>query len=169
MYFATLNIPVGPLYLFADDHALYRISFLADINRDKPPAPVPASKDHPLLNRAKAQLAEYFSGSRQQFDLPLSPQGTAFQQAVWGYMEEIPYGETRSYGEIADALGNANKARAVGGAANKNPLPIVIPCHRVLGSSGNLTGFAGGLEIKRFLIDLEDTTRITPPFAREWR
>jgi methylated-DNA-[protein]-cysteine S-methyltransferase len=168
MYCTALNTPIGILHLFADDHSLYRISFPADIHRDKRPA-APAPKDHPLLNRANAQLTEYFEGGRQQFDLPLSPQGTAFQQAVWGYMEEIPYGETRSYGEIADALGNANKARAVGGAANKNPLPIVIPCHRVLGSSGNLTGFAGGLEIKRFLIDLEDTTRVTPPFAREWR
>ncbi|MEA2114015.1 MAG: methylated-DNA--[protein]-cysteine S-methyltransferase, partial [Thermodesulfobacteriota bacterium] len=87
--------------------------------------------------------------------LPLSPQGTPFQLAVWELMQQIPYGETRSYGELAAGLGNPNKARAVGGAANKNPLPMVIPCHRVMGANGKLTGFAGGLATKQFLLSLE--------------
>jgi len=116
---------------------------------------MPAPNDHPLLRRAKAQLEEYFQGERKTFDLPLCPQGTVFQQAVWSVMREIPFGETKSYSEIATALGNVNKARAVGGAANKNPLPLVIPCHRVIGSSGRLTGFSGGLNLKQLLLDLE--------------
>jgi methylated-DNA-[protein]-cysteine S-methyltransferase len=158
LHCAILPTPVGVLQLFADDHALYRICFPDSSNRADLPGVVPAEpakKNHPLLNRAKTQLTEYFAGSREQFDLPLCLQGTAFQQAVWEAMQTILYGETRTYGQIAAALGNRNKARAVGGAANRNPLPIVIPCHRVIGSSGRLTGFAGGLEIKRFLLELE--------------
>ncbi|XOF33739.1 MAG: methylated-DNA--[protein]-cysteine S-methyltransferase [Candidatus Electrothrix sp. YB6] len=155
LHCASLDTPVGALQLFADGQALYRISFPHSSNRTALPCAVPAEKNHPLLNRAQAQLTEYFAGSRKQFDLPFCPQGTIFQQAVWKYMRTIPYGKTKTYGQVAAALGNRNKARAVGGAANKNPLPLVIPCHRVIGSSGRLTGFAGGLEIKRFLLELE--------------
>ena len=154
MFCATLKTPVGTLHLFADDFALYRISFPTKKIVDSTDA-VSAPDDHRLLCRAKAQLEDYFHGRRTSFDLPLNPRGTAFQQAVWKHIEQIPYGKTRSYGEIAAALGNMNKARAVGGAANKNPLPIVIPCHRVMGKSGTLTGFSGGLEIKKYLLDLE--------------
>ncbi|WP_417908571.1 methylated-DNA--[protein]-cysteine S-methyltransferase [Candidatus Electronema sp. PJ] len=146
------NSPVGQLRLFADDLALYRIAFPVE---SKLPVADAAPADHPLLCRAKAQLAEYFAGQRQCFELPLSPQGTSFQQAVWAVIRQIPYGATLTYGAIAQALGHPNKARAVGGAAGKNPLPIVIPCHRVVGCSGRLTGFSGGLEIKQFLLDLE--------------
>ena len=156
MFRATLDTPVGTLHLFADDSFLYRISFpTGRINSPDAASAPDESNDHSLLCRAKGQLEEYFHGKRTSFDLPLNPQGTPFQQAVWKYMERIPYSETRSYGEIAAALGNINKARAVGGAAKKNPLPIVIPCHRVIGSSGRLTGFAGGLEVKGFLLELE--------------
>lgn len=153
MYCTSLKTPVGTLLLFADDQTLYRIVFPACC--DKLPGGSPAPEGHPLLGSASLQLSEYFSGHRQHFELPLSPQGTAFQMAVWELMQEIPYGETWTYGEIAARLGNPNKARGVGGAANKNPLPLVIPCHRVIGANGSLTGFAGGVETKQFLLNLE--------------
>ncbi len=153
MYCSTLKTPIGTLQLFADDQALYTITFPTS------PTPLPDAEEappgHPLLNQVKQQLREYFNGSRKDFDLPLSPRGTDFQQSVWDLMQQIPYGGTKTYGELAALLGNANKARAVGGAANKNFLPIVIPCHRVMGASGKLTGFAGGLSTKQFLLDLE--------------
>ena len=156
MYSTSLETPVGTLQLFGDDQLLYRIVFpgcAVDAAQAKP-----APTDHPLLTMVSGQLLEYFNGSRQQFDLPLAPKGTPFQLSVWEQMQQIPYGKTRTYGEIAARLGNLNKARAVGGAANKNPLPIVIPCHRVMGVSGSLTGFAGGIETKQFLLNLEKTT-----------
>lgn len=153
MYCTSLITPVGTLLLFADDDALYRIVFPACA--DNLPVADSAPTGHPLLSSASLQLSEYFSGNRQNFDLPLSPQGTPFQLAVWDLMQQIPYGKTSTYGEIAAELGNPNKARAVGGAANKNPLPLVIPCHRVMGANGKLTGFAGGLKTKQFLLSLE--------------
>jgi len=104
---------------------------------------------------AMQQLAEYFDGSRKQFDLPLDFEGTIFQKSVWAALLRIPYGETRTYAQIAIEIGNPNATRAVGAANGKNPLSIIVPCHRVIGSSGGLTGFAGGLGIKRQLLDLE--------------
>ncbi|HHD56819.1 MAG TPA: methylated-DNA--[protein]-cysteine S-methyltransferase [Desulfobulbaceae bacterium] len=154
MYTTVLQTPIGRMQLFADDRALHVLTF-PNTGNSMPQAE--QAPDHPLLKRAKLQLKEYFNGSRQEFDLPLAPEGTAFQQAVWDLMQKIPYGRTSTYGALAAQLGNANKARAVGGAANKNPLPIIIPCHRVMGASGSLTGFAGGLETKQFLLDLELT------------
>lgn len=103
----------------------------------------------------KNQLEEYFAGERRAFDLPLAPKGTAFQQKVWRALTEIPYGETRTYGEIAAAIGNPKAARAVGMANNKNPIGILIPCHRVIGADGKLVGYAGGMEKKAFLLELE--------------
>lgn len=153
MYQTSLKTPVGTLQLFADDNALYRIFFPAC--DDNLPVADPAPKGHSLLDSASLQLSEYFTSHRQNFDLPLSPQGTPFQLAVWELMQQIPYGETSTYGELAARLGNPNKARAVGGAANKNPLPLVIPCHRVMGANSKLTGFAGGLKTKQFLLSLE--------------
>ena len=155
MYATVLPTPIGPLQLIADDHALFRINF-PNSKDEQNSALGPAPDDHPFFVQEKEQLSEYFQGSRQRFDLSLCPLGTTFQEEVWACIQEIPYGETRTYGEIAIALGNVNKARAVGGAANKNPLPIVIPCHRVIGSSSRLTGFAGGLATKQFLLDLEE-------------
>lgn len=114
-----------------------------------------------LTNRAASQLQEYFAGKRRVFDLPLAPAGTAFQQQVWRALECIPYGQTRSYGEVAASIGHAGAARAVGQANNRNPLPIFIPCHRVIAADGSLGGYSfgptkeGGLKIKRFLLDLE--------------
>ncbi|MDO4530376.1 MAG: methylated-DNA--[protein]-cysteine S-methyltransferase [Bacillota bacterium] len=101
------------------------------------------------------QLTEYFAGERREFDLPLQPMGTPFQQRVWEALQNIPYGETRTYGEIAKAIGKPGAARAVGMANHKNPIGILIPCHRVIGADGRLTGYAGGLEKKEFLLELE--------------
>lgn len=112
----------------------------------------------PLLAEAERQLNEYFAGLRTGFDLPLRAAGTAFQQAVWSELRKIPYGETRTYGQLAAALGRPKACRAVGGACHRNPIGIIVPCHRVVGASGSLTGYAGGLEAKRYLLELEQTS-----------
>ena len=112
-----------------------------------------------LLRRAARELEEYFAGERRDFTLPLAPAGTPFQQRVWRALEAIPYGETRTYAQIAAAVGNPRAVRAVGGANHRNPLPVVIPCHRVIGADGSLTGYAGGLERKTLLLGLERTRR----------
>lgn len=108
-----------------------------------------------IAQRTAEQLCEYFAGSRQTFDLPLEPRGTEFQRRVWNALCEIPYGETRSYGEIAQRVGNPKASRAVGMANHRNPIPILIPCHRVIGADGSLVGYGGGLGVKRYLLDLE--------------
>ena len=109
----------------------------------------------PLLEEAARQLSEYFAGSRREFTLPLLLKGTPFQRRVWEALRTIPYGETCSYGELARAIGSPKSCRAVGGANHRNPISIIVPCHRVVGSTGSLTGYGGGLENKRFLLDLE--------------
>jgi methylated-DNA-[protein]-cysteine S-methyltransferase len=116
-----------------------------------------AAKDsaHPLLVEAERQLGEYFAGSRRRFDLKLDPEGTAFQKKVWQALLTIPFGETRSYGQIARQVGSPNAVRAVGAANGRNPISIVTPCHRVIGSTGKLTGFGGGLDAKAYLLALE--------------
>ena len=116
------------------------------------PAQGPVS---PVLAQAAAQLAEYFAGQRQSFTVPLAPRGTPFQQEVWRALCAIPYGQTRSYGQLAAALGRPSASRAVGGACRRNPIWLMIPCHRVVGASGSLTGYAGGLERKKALLALE--------------
>jgi len=108
-----------------------------------------------LLKEAIKQLNEYFDGKRKSFDLPLEPKGTEFQNKVWSALKEIPFGETRSYGEIAKVIGNEKAARAIGMANNKNPIAIIVPCHRVIGANGKLVGYAGGLDIKERLLKLE--------------
>ncbi len=108
-----------------------------------------------LTNRGANQLLEYFAGRRREFDIPLNPAGTAFQHSVWQELQQIPYGQTRSYGQVAAALNKPQALRAVGAANNKNPLMIFIPCHRVIGAKGDLVGYAAGLPIKKFLLDLE--------------
>jgi len=110
---------------------------------------------NPLVARAIAQLRAYFAGELRDFDLPLDMEGTAFQKRVWAELRRIPYGETRSYGEIAHAISAPKAVRAVGAANGRNPIPIVVPCHRVIGAGGNLVGYGGGLPLKRFLLDLE--------------
>lgn len=112
-------------------------------------------KETPLLREAHRQLTEYFQKKRKSFELPLMPEGTEFQKKVWEALCAIPYGETRSYGEIARWIGNEKACRAVGGANNKNPIMILIPCHRVIGADGSLTGFGGGLPAKKYMLELE--------------
>lgn len=112
-----------------------------------------------LTNTAANEIQEYLAGKRKAFDVPLAPHGTAFQRSVWDALLTIPYGETRSYQDVARMIGNPNAMRAVGGANNKNPLPIFIPCHRVVGVNGDLVGYAAGLKIKKFLLELEQTYR----------
>ena len=144
----TIETPIGPLTLQADEAAVTAIRFGADGAQDA----------SPLLDAAEAQLREYFAGTWRTFDLPLAPRGTAFQQRVWAALRAIPYGETRTYGELAAAIGSPSASRAVGMANHRNPIPIIIPCHRVIGANGTLTGYAGGLEIKRKLLALEGIT-----------
>ena len=145
--------PIGPLTLVEEDGALAAVRFHPDLPRDAASFALPSTT--PLLRQAAAELQEYFAGQRRQFTVPLAPKGTPFQQKVWKALQEIPYGETRSYKEIAIAAGNEKACRAVGMANNRNPLPIFIPCHRVVGSDGKLVGYAGGLDVKTFLLELE--------------
>ena len=148
--------PVGPLTLVADGEAL--VAVWMEDQRHHPGEltyGVSAAADDPVLTRAAAQLEEYFAGERTEFDLPLAAQGTEFQRRVWAELERIPYGETATYGELARRLGNPTGSRAVGLANGRNPLGIVVPCHRVVGTSGDLTGYGGGLPRKRLLLDLE--------------
>jgi methylated-DNA-[protein]-cysteine S-methyltransferase len=145
--------PVGGLTLFADDTALVAIAF----NEQLRGSGTDAKDDpaHPVLTQARAELGEYFAGTRKTFSIPLRARGTVFQQGVWDALAEIPWGETRSYGDIARRIGNPKGVRAVGLANGRNPLPIVVPCHRVIGSDGSLTGYGGGLPIKVKLLALE--------------
>ena len=118
-----------------------------------------APEETPLIKTAALQLFEYFYGKRAEFELPLSPKGTLFQQAVWTALKNIPFGETRSYKQIAEQIGNPKAVRAVGMANNRNPVPIIVPCHRVIGTNGELVGYAGGLDFKQALLDLEKSKK----------
>ncbi|MEE4191906.1 MAG: methylated-DNA--[protein]-cysteine S-methyltransferase [Halieaceae bacterium] len=149
LHFTTIDTPIGQLRLVSDGDALLRVEFQGQHSSDG------VLEDDPVLDRARRQLEEYFAGRRRHFDLPLGADGTAFQQAVWSSLRAIPYGELRSYRDIAETLGKPKAVRAVGAANGRNPLPIVVPCHRVVGSNGKLTGFAGGLDCKRRLLALE--------------
>ena len=142
----TLHTPLGPMYLTESGGALVRFDWGTG-----------GTDASPLLLEAERQLSEYFAGNRKTFDLPLKPEGTVFQRAVWNALCAIPYGETRSYGEIAAQIGAPKACRAVGMTNHRNPLPILIPCHRVIGADGSLTGYGGGLDKKRFLLELERT------------
>jgi len=144
-----LETPLGGMTLLSDGEGLLSARF------DGGPMAPPSFPPDALCVQAAAQLREYFNGQRTAFDLPLHPIGTAFQRQVWAALLKIPYGETRSYGEIARAIGNEKAVRAVGQAIHRNPLLILIPCHRVLGADGSLTGFAAGLERKKALLALE--------------
>jgi methylated-DNA-[protein]-cysteine S-methyltransferase len=154
----SIDSPVGKLKLVASDRGLIAILWANDRPRRVRLAQLTEDPHHPILAKTEAQLSEYFAGKRQSFDLPLDPQGTPFQRAVWDALLGIPYGETRSYGQLARQLGNPNATRAVGAANGRNPISIILPCHRVVGSAGKLTGFAGGLHTKSFLLELEART-----------
>lgn len=156
----TMPSPIGALTIVASSDAIVAIRWdndgdvrLSSSITDVRPG------EHPLLDDTVRQLTEYFAGDRTEFDLPLAPAGTAFQRMAWTALRAIPFGETISYGEQARRLGDKNKSRAVGAANGKNPIPIVVPCHRVVGSNGHLTGFAGGLGVKAWLLEHELAVR----------
>jgi methylated-DNA-[protein]-cysteine S-methyltransferase len=147
--------PVGRLELVASELSLVAILWENDNPRRVPLAGVVESDSHPVLLETERQLQEYFAGRRREFALPLDFRGTEFQRRVWSALLTIPYGETRSYAQIAQQIGCPAAVRAVGAANGRNPLSIIAPCHRVVGSNGKLTGFAGGLEAKAKLLTLE--------------
>ena len=155
---ALLPTALGIFTLTVDEVGLCDLSF----PEESVPAVVSATRvdiaAHPLLDEAGRQLLAYLDGTLQHFDVPLSIHGTPFQRQVWQQLQAIPYGQTRTYGELAAQVGGRHKARAAGGAAHANPLAIVIPCHRLIGASGNLTGFGGGLAMKQALLELEGCT-----------
>ncbi|MEB6481342.1 methylated-DNA--[protein]-cysteine S-methyltransferase [Acinetobacter vivianii] len=157
LVYMYMDSPVGALKLVAHDQALVAVMWDNEDHKRVRLAELVEDRQHPMLHKVKQQLEEYFAGQRQQFDLPLDFQGTAFQQQVWQALLNIPYGETRSYKEIAVQLGNEKAVRAVGAANGKNPISIIAPCHRVIGSSGALVGFAGGLDKKQILLNLEQS------------
>lgn len=154
---AIVDTPIGFLGLESSDGFLTLVEFGVEGPELEPTDPV--------LRKTADQLAEYFAGDRTEFDLPLRPNGTAFQRQVWTALREIPFAETWSYGELARHIGQPNAFRAVGAANGQNPLPIVIPCHRVVGSNGKLTGFGGGLPRKQYLLELEAKTQLTLDFS----
>lgn len=163
-FFKRIASPTGTLTLIATDNGLravlwdYGVAEKSSIDRgiEKP--------DHPLLLETEKQLNEYFARKRKTFSVPLDFIGSDFQKQVWEALLTIPFGETRSYGDIARQIGNPDSVRAVGGAANKNPIPIIAPCHRMVGASGKLVGFGGGLENKALLLELEAPFRQTTIF-----
>lgn len=151
----TLSTPLGPLTLAAHDSALVWVGF--DGQKHAPDTEAwPSATDHPVLNQACEQLLQYFAAERSVFDVPLDlSHGTAFQQAVWHALLGLPFGGTTSYGRIGQALGKPAAVRAVGGAVGRNPISIIVPCHRVVGRNGALTGYAGGVDRKIALLQLE--------------
>ncbi len=155
-FWTAFDSPVGELLLTSDGESLTRVLF-APFEVD----PTWSSEPCPVLDAADAQLKEYFAGERTDFDLPLAPSGTAFQVSVWQALCDIPYAETINYAQLATRVGNRNAARAVGLANGRNPISIVVPCHRVIGANGSLIGYGGGLERKRTLLDLERSTAAT--------
>ncbi len=154
----SMDAPFGAITLYATADALVGVSFPGQ----KEPGAILVDPDleaaaAPILDQTVAQLGEYFAGTRQSFDLPLAPAGTTFQCSAWEALRRIPFGQTRSYGWQATHLGNPKASRAVGGANGRNPISIIVPCHRVVGADGTLTGFGGGLDTKQWLLDHEQT------------
>lgn len=153
-YMYYYQTPIGKIGIAEENGAITNLWF--------PTEPLPVTADlweTPVLKRAAKQLTGYFVGGRHPFTVPLAPQGTAFMQSVWAELQKIPYDETRTYGEIVRALGRPNGARVVGMANNRNPVPILIPCHRVIGRNGKLTGYRGGIAVKEKLLTLEGVLR----------
>jgi len=154
--YRTVDSPIGPLTLAGSGDVLTNLVMEggADMSVDR----TAWTEDKEAFSDAAAQIEAYFAGERSGFDVALCPDGTSFQRRVWDALSEIPYGKTRSYGEIARRIGRPGAARAVGLASGRNPIPIIVPCHRVIGANGTLTGYAGGLETKRALLDLEQAS-----------
>ena len=152
---AVIDTPVGPITIVAGDHGIRAILWPGDESNRVRVHADSTDADHPVIVATMAQLEEYFAGEREEFDLPLDPIGTDFQRSAWSALRTIPYGTTVSYGEQAERMGDRRKARAVGAANGRNPISIVVPCHRVIGADGTLTGFAAGVETKAWLLDHE--------------
>ena len=148
-FYYTYDLPFGKITIEADANAITAVKTEGHIDSGG------QKKATTLTDIAAMQLEEYFAGKRKKFDMPLNPQGTDFQLSVWKALQEIPYGETRSYKQVAEMIGNPKACRAVGLANNKNPIWVIIPCHRVIGSNGNLTGYGGGLKMKQKLLEIE--------------
>jgi methylated-DNA-[protein]-cysteine S-methyltransferase len=148
-----VTTPLGEVAIVADDDWLTELNLPGDAGV----VPADAVEGGPTVDRAAAQLAEWFAGERRHFDLPLAPVGTAFQRRVWAALVSVPYGETATYGDIAAAIGQPTATRAVGAANGRNPIPLIIPCHRVIGSNGAMVGYSGGggVATKRYLLNVE--------------
>lgn len=159
--YLLVESPIGPYLVAAGAKGITAIEHVQTETGDTRKAQMRAleQKETPLLLEAARQLEEYFRGERREFDLPLEEKGTPFQLLVWQALRDVPYGETRTYKEIAAALGNPKASRAVGMANNRNPISIVTPCHRVIGANGTLVGYGGGLEVKEYLLNLESMNR----------
>ncbi|GHV64782.1 methylated-DNA--protein-cysteine methyltransferase [Bacteroidia bacterium] len=153
--FYTYHTPIGYITITANEKAVVKIAFGKKEGGEQEGS---EQKETSQLKIASTQIEEYFAGKRRVFDFPIQPKGTPFQLQVWAALRQIPYGQTRSYKQIAEAIGHPKACRAVGMANNKNPLPIVVPCHRVIGADGKLVGYAGGLEVKKKMLELEKST-----------
>ncbi len=150
-HFDGLTTPIGRIHIVVSDKALVRIHLPNETWKER----YVRSPRHPLIRQVKQQIMEYFKGSRKKFGLPLAPTGTSFQLRTWAELKKIPFGKTRSYKEVAERIGSPRASRAVGSANGKNPLPIVVPCHRVIPSSGGIGGYSGGEHCKRILLEHE--------------
>jgi methylated-DNA-[protein]-cysteine S-methyltransferase len=153
MAYFQFDFPIGPLTIVSSNHGISAIHFGKIEFEDG----MHSAEPDQLIWQCAIQLHEYFSGKRKAFDVPLDPQGTGFQKSVWNELMKIPFGKTVSYLDIAKSLGDPGKIRAVGGANGKNPIAIIVPCHRVIGSDGSLTGYSGGMDKKRWLLQFEGT------------
>ena len=158
--FTRIDSPIGPLTLTGDGEALTTLHM--ELHRGRPGAAPRARRDDDAFGDAREQLDAYFAGELREFDVPLAPTGSPWQMRVWDALREIPYGETVSYGEIARRVGAPDAPRAVGTANGSNPIAIIVPCHRVIGANGKLTGYGGGLDRKRFLLGLERGSQRLP-------
>ena len=155
LMYKTMKSPVGELKLIASDKGLVAVLWKNEKPNRVPLSELQENNRHPILLKTEQQLNEYFTGKRTTFSIALDMRGTRFQNDVWNALLAIPFGETRSYGQLATQLGKPQASRAVGAANGRNPVSIIVPCHRVIGSSGKLTGFAGGLDTKAYLLSLE--------------
>lgn len=150
-YIKNINTKIGNISILEEDNKIIAI----EINKEKKQEDDLKEKDTPILKETEKQLIEYLEGNRKNFTVPLNPKGTKFMKKVWTALQEIPYGEVRTYKQIAQKVGNSKAARAVGMANHKNPIPIIIPCHRVIGANGKMVGYALGIDLKEFLLNLE--------------
>lgn len=155
MYYTAFSTPLCNVILLGDESGLTRVHLITDESNRDFELPDDLIKNDAIFSDARQQIIEYMAGERKEFDLRLNPEGTPYQKLIWKKLEKIPYGQVYSYKDIAEKLGNPKASRAVGMANGKNPLPLVVPCHRVIGADGRLTGYAFGLKLKKDLLDME--------------